>query len=283
MFYLVLAILCSCAIGVIIKVSEINKIDRIVVLAVNYVIASAIAWYYAFYDGGVSGSVTTFILGITGGLLWPTTFFMFMWGIHHFGIAITGPIARLGLVVPVVIALLFLGEHPTYYILTGIIAAFVAFFLISPLDLGDLRRSDKSALWFFPLLVLMAGVTGFWANFFNVVAPKEEKSLFMALIFTISGVIVWAVIIFRRIALSWKAVLSGIVMGVPNYYSTFFLLESLKAPLFIGLSMVVYTVYSTACLVIDFSAGSFVFKEKVTVINLIGIVVAAVAIALLNM
>ncbi len=282
MHFLVLAILSSFCIGILIKLNESRGVITLVVLAGNYLSASALAWAFACGYGVGSISPSTLALGLGGGVLWPTTFFMIMWGIRRYGLSITGSVSRLSLTVPVLIALIFLGEVLTPAIGAGLPAAFVAFVLISPLRRGDMRRVDRRALWFFPLLVLLLGTSEFWVNLFNKVGVAEEKFVFMTLIFSFSCVPAWAAVVARKQRVDKSAFLRGMLLGVPNFFSMFFFLESLKSPVFLNLSIIVYTVYSVSVMTLAFGAGALFWKERVTRANVIGILFAIATIILLN-
>jgi len=167
-----------------------------------------------------------------------------------------------------------------YGVGTGLPAAFV---LISPLRRGDMQRVDRRALWFFPLLVLLLGTSEFWVNLFNKVGVAEEKFVFMTLIFSFSCVPAWAAVLAKKQRVEKSAFLRGMLLGIPNFFSMFFFLESLKSPVFLNLSMVVYTVYSVSVMALAFGAGALFWKERVTRANVIGIMFAIAAIILLNL
>ena len=283
MHFLILAILSSFCIGILIKLNESRGVNTLVVLAGNYLSASALGWAFVCGYGVGSISPSTLALGLGGGLLWPTTFFLMMWGIRRYGLAITGSVSRLSLAVPVLAALLFLGEVLTPATGAGLPAACVAFLLISPLRRGDVRRVDTRALWFFPLLVLLMGTVDFWVNLFNKVGAAEEKFLFVTLIFSFSCVPAWAAVLIKKQRVERAAVMRGLLLGIPNFFSTFFLLESLRSPVFADLSMVVYALYSVCGVALAFGAGALFWKERVTRANIVGVLFAVAAIVLLNL
>ena len=284
MLQLISAILSSFAITVIIKLNEQQELDRQVVLGINYIFAAGLGWALTLFNGGLASiSMTTILLGFGGGILWPGGFYLFMWGIKKFGMSLTGSIARLSLSVPILIAVIFLGEILTLPTIFGLVATLFAFFLISPVKFSQLKQSESAAIWFFPLIVFIFGIVDFWANLFNTIGDSQEKFLFMTLIFTFSGVNTWIVIFFKKRKVSLDAVKAGALLGVPNFFSTYFLLEALRDGFFIGQSATVYTLYSVAGLTLAFCAGAIFWKEKVGPKNIAGVVIAIVAIILLNL
>jgi multidrug transporter EmrE-like cation transporter len=75
----------------------------------------------------------------------------------------------------------------------------------------------------------------------------------------------------------------GLILGVPNFFSTYFLLESLRSPFFAGLSAVVYALYSVIGVVLAFGAGALLWQEPLTARNWAGVLLAIIAVALLNL
>jgi len=305
---LILAILASFSISLLIKDNETRGADTEVVLASNYLTASAVGWAFVLLQpaadagGRLSISTPTLLLGLGGSLLWPSAFYLQMWGIRRYGVSLAGSVARLSLSIPILFALLVLGEHLTPVTALGIAGAFAAFLLLSPFRraatgkadsggqapgkiarAGTGSRIDRNALWYFPTLLVVFGCVDLWANLFNTLAPGDERFVFMLLIFTISGVLTWGSVLVRRRPLYRGSIWRGLLLGVPNFFSTFFLVGSLRAPRLQGHSAIVYAVYSAAGVILAFVAGSVFWKERLTGRNQLGVAVAVAAVALLNL
>jgi multidrug transporter EmrE-like cation transporter len=282
MTYLILAILSSFAISMLIKWNESAGANTPVVIAANYLSASALGWLLvAWSDSGLPQTVTL-LFGLGGGILWPVGFFLLMWGIRNYGMSLAGTACRLSLGVPVLFGLLFLRERLTGPTLLGLLATLIALVLFNPVRPGDLRRMDRRALWFFPFLAFFFGVVDLWVNLFNHLGPRADNFLFATFIFTFSGMVAWAGLAVAHIRPDRDSVRRGLILGLPNFLTTFFLMESLKTPLFQGQSAVAYTLYSVAGVVLAFAGGALLWRERVTPSNLAGAALAAFAIVLLN-
>lgn len=281
MFYLILAIAATVTINVMIKVYEMQGANRLVVLASNYIVASLLGWAFALARGIDGIERTTILLGLGGGLLWPTTIGLQMWGVRQYGISLAGTVSRLSLSIPVLFAVLFLDERLTLVTGLGVLCCFVAFFLLAPIRPEPGKALDRRAVWFFPLLVLCYGLVDLWANLFNTLGRQQEQSLFMILIFTASGVFTWGAIILQRIPVDRGSFARGICLGVPNFFSTWFLLQGLQAPFFSGRSATVYALYSIVPAALIFGMGPTIWREKISRGNVAGFGVAIVAIVLL--
>lgn len=282
MTLLILAILSSFAISMLIKWNESDGVRTPVVIAANYISASALGWTLVAFTGFRTPGTVTLLFGLGGGVLWPAGFFLLMWGIRTYGLSLAGTACRLSLGVPVLFGLLFLRETPTGPILAGLAATAVALALFHPVRSGELRRMDRRALAFFPFLAFFFGVVDLWVNLFNHLGPRADNFLFATFIFTFSGLFTWAALAAGRVRPDRKSVGRGLILGIPNFLTTFFLMESLKSPLFLERSAVAYTLYSVAGVVLAFAGGALLWRERVSRANLAGAAMAALAIVLLN-
>ena len=283
MHFLLLAILCSFINSLLIKLNEHVGVDTQIVLASNYISAILLGWSIISVNGNVSLSIQTALLSIIGGILWPVSFYMLMWGIRQYGISIAGSMTRLSLSIPILFSVIFLREDLTLLTALGILGTFIAFLLLRPTQQESSAAMDTRSIWFFPLLILTFGLVDGWANLFNTFAPQDEKYLFITMIFTMSGILVWTVILLKRIPINQRAIWRGLILGIPNFLSTYYLIESLQSSFFESQSAVVYTLFSVVGVMLAFGSGVIIWKEKVKWSNLVGVLCAVGAIILLNM
>ena len=283
MIYLILAISCSFTVSVLVKIYELRCAKTEIVLASNYVVASIIGWLIAYSYGFDKISPSTVIMGVVGGILWPLTFFLLMFGIRRFGLSLTGTIARLALVVPVIVALIFFGEKLTRNIGVGLLIALVAFFLLNPPSRQDARRLNLTNILFFPLLAIFFGSTYTWVNVFNKLGVAKEQFLFIVLVFTFAGLFSWIYVLTSRQRLDKNSIARGLFLGIPNYFSTFFLMLSLKSQYFADKSAVTYALYAVMGVILAFLGGVIIWREKVNRWNVLGVAFAIVAIILLDL
>jgi multidrug transporter EmrE-like cation transporter len=282
MVALVLAIFCTFSVSVLIKLSELRGVRTAVLIASNYLVAACLGWGFVLAHGWSGMSGVTFWLGLGGGLLWPGTLHVLAWGIRRFGVALVGSVARLALVVPVMFGLLFLQEELTWQIGVGVLAAVVAFLLLSPLWVNGWQGVSGQKMWYFPMLVLVMGIVEVWANLFVTYGVAAQGFLFLTLIFSFAALFAWVMVWWQGGRVAGTAVRRGLWVGVPNFFATFFMIETLKSPLFMGHTAVAYSLYSVAGVVLVFMAGALVWRERVTAASVVGVLVAVAAIVLLN-
>ena len=89
----------------------------------------------------------------------------------------------------------------------------------------------------------------------------------------IAGLII---LIFRKETISKKDIIGGIYLGIPNYFSVYFLLLTLSS--FNNNGAVVYPILNVGIIVLSSMASYILFKEKLIRLNIIGMILALIAI-----
>jgi len=282
MIFVLLAIAATTIINILIKVYGLRGANIQVVLASNYVTAGLLGWGWLLGRGIDGIASTTLLLGLVGGLLWPAAFYLQMWGVREYGLSLAGTVSRLSLSLPVLFAVLVLGETPTPVTWLGIAGCFVAFSLLAPIQSGPKQALDRLALGYFGLLVIIFGLVDLWVNLFNTMGQPDEQILFLTLIFTVSGLLAWGTVMAQRIPVDRGSFLRGLLLGVPNFGTTWFFLQGLKSPFFANRSTVAYALFSLVPATLIFAMGPVIWRERVTRINWIGLGVGLTSIFMLT-
>jgi drug/metabolite transporter (DMT)-like permease len=77
-----------------------------------------------------------------------------------------------------------------------------------------------------------------------------------------------------------KNILAGIILGVPNYFSLYYLVKMLDSEVFE--SSTIFTIHNVAIVMVSTLVGILFFKEKISKRNGFGIALALVAILLVS-
>ena len=93
----------------------------------------------------------------------------------------------------------------------------------------------------------------------------------------ISGVII---LILRKEKIHKKDLIGGIYLGIPNYFSLYFLLLTLSS--FNNNGAVVYPILNVGIIVLSSMASFLIFSEKLVKLNIIGMIMALLAIFLIS-
>jgi multidrug transporter EmrE-like cation transporter len=105
--------------------------------------------------------------------------------------------------------------------------------------------------------------------------------LFSGILFGIAGVLGVIVYCIKPTAIKVKNIISGIVLGVINYYSIYYILKALENKNM--QSAIVFSINNISIVAICTLLGLFVFKEKLTTKNCIGIGIAIISILLITL
>ncbi len=197
----------------------------------------------------------------------------------------------LSLVIPVVFGLfVFKNTNKDFTFLNylGIVLAVVA------VAMSAIKKSNRqsegqkinSAAWFFPVLLFLAsGANNTLINYLSsqFYAP-DQMTLFM-IIACIGAIVVGTSLLVYRVltineTITLKNVLGGLLLGIPNFLSLYFLLKALAA--FGNSAAFVFPIYNVMTIIASSFAAWLLFKEKLEFINKIGLLLAILAILLLS-
>lgn len=280
MIYLLLSVLSSTGIFVIFKSFEKYNINRLHGIVANYFTAFAIGYFT--YDGIIFSTQNTtsnwFFAALALGLLFISIFNVMALTTQKNGVSVASVASKMSVIIPVAFGIIVLQERATPIKLLGIVLALIAVFLTA----SKPRENSKKASLLLPsLLFIGSGIIDTSVYHFE---PKGKTALFLSVIFGSAGTIGLLLIIyntiFKNTKFSLKSVGFGIVLGVINYGSMYYLLKALNTNRFD--SSTIFTVNNVAILVASALVGLLVFKEKITFKNWIGITLALVAIILVT-
>ncbi len=295
MAFLLLAVACSTIIAVIFKITE-GRFDRIALLTVNYLVAALAAWARLGSEGVWLGDSSTglIVLGVLVGALFILGFALFSGAIGLAGISIATATMRLSVALPFLASWLIWREAPSVTQWIGVILALMAFVLISARR-GPTRsvahgdgaiREAVSPLVIVMVLAALFVVGGIVDTsmkvFEELYAATSSRQAFMAVVFSVALALGLGDVLRRRNAVrsSFQASILawGVLLGLVNYGSVeFFLLALGELP-----GTVAFPANNVAIVGCTTVLGVAVWREKLSVINLLGLGFAIVALVLLT-
>ena len=278
MLYLLLAILSSSLISIIMRLSSGRAKSERGMLLANYAVCSLIAALYSgpktLFAGG-EGFGFALGLGVFGGFLFLTAFILFQRSVKKNGVVLSSSFMKLGLLVPIVLSVTAFHEKPSLWEALGFLLALAAIVLINYRP-----QSGKSGFTFsLPILLLVGGMADSMTKVFEELGNSAFSSAFLFCIFASAFIMCSLLIAYEKKPPAIKDLLYGAAVGIPNYFSSHFLLMALES----GLSGVVaYPVFSVFTILIVSVAGVLVFREKLEKRQWAGIAIILVSLALLN-
>ncbi|MBT8185809.1 MAG: DMT family transporter [Eudoraea sp.] len=283
MLDLALSILSSSLIFVIFKLFKVYKVQTLYAIIVNYITA--------FIVGVLSfqGSLTLveiparpWFLGATSlGVLFILVFNLIAKTSQELGVSVASVATKMSLVIPVVFGVLLYQETLGRIKILGILLALAAVYFAS---VREKSFVIKRATLILPLLVFLgSGVIDVSIKFFEAKLVSEiEFPIFTAFIFGAAAISGFIFILIRlpNTPLRWnmRNCIGGIVLGVPNFFSIFFLLRALQHETLNSAS--VFTINNVAIVMFSTLLGILLFKEKISLKNWAGIGMAVLSIVL---
>lgn len=275
MLFLILSVICSVTVGVIFKIARFYEIPSTQIVAYNYLFALAFCYLFFAPDLTVLDVSSPWEILVPLGVLLPVVFLFLASSIKHMGIVKTDVAQRLSLIISILGAWYFFGEEFSGLKLTALLFGFPAIVLIL-----DKPKDNTENKWIYPALVLFGfGVIDLlFKKIALTSALPYTTSLFV--LFSISLVVMMFFngyeMIFRNEKMDMKSIIYGGLVGVFNFGNILFYLKAHKAfaenpsTVFAGMNMGVILVGSLV--------GIFVFKEKVSKLNIIGLLMALLAV-----
>lgn len=276
--FLLLTILSSVLVSTILKINEGRGGHRLVVAGVNYVMAAVLA----LSVGGASPAsleTTWALVAVAAGFGFIGGFWMLMVALKEIGLAIPTSAARLSMLLPVTGSILFLGERPAPMQIVGIGAGVAAFVLLglAQRTSGAASRLDLRAIGILISIFLIVGTTDFTMKLSQANGVDEDAMAFV--IFASAALCCLIPVAVRRVRATRHDIGLGLLLGIPNYCSVYFLLLALQD---IDASLAFPVVSSGAVVAVTAVAVIF-WRERPNRLAWFGIALAAVAVALLGL
>ena len=278
MIYLILAIACSALISIFMKLSEKKRQSETGMLIFNYVACVVFAWVLSPNANPFTqtkGLGITFLIGAISGVLYLVSLVMQQQNIKRNGVILSSTFMKLGVIVSVLIAIVIFGEQPQLKQIIGIVLA-VGAIVVFNFDKEGMK-GNKNFLMLI-LLLIAGGVCDSMINIFKNVGPAALSDAYLFLNFLFALICAVILLFIRKEKIGWWDVLFGVLVGIPNYLSSRFVMLALNDLD----AVIVYPIYSIATLVVIGVVGMIAFKEKMTVAKGIGLAIVVGALVLLS-
>ena len=278
MLYLILAIASSALVSLSIRASEKYITNNYGMLMVNYIICSLLSFVYMNKEINYftqSGSGFMMILGGIGGLLYLVTLLIIQFSTSKNGVVLTSIFSKLGVLIPTLMAVLVFREVPKVTQVIGIIIALVAIVLIH-FEKGALSEGNHKE-WLL-ILLLFAGITDSLANVYEQRGSAQLEDGYLLVTFGVAAILAAIFAFSKGRKISKSDVIFGLILGIPNFFSSKFLLLALGSMK----AVLVYPTFSVGTLVVISLVGVLAFKEKLDRKKAIALGMIVLALGLLN-
>jgi len=285
LIFLLLSILSSSVIFVVFKLYNRLGINTLQAIIFNY--------FFAFSAGLLVNaqpldlqripSEAWFPGTIILGFMFIAVFYLAALTTQRSGLSVVSVATKMSVAIPVLFGIILYNESTGLLKIAGIVLALIAVYLTSIKKKEGITIRKRNLI--FPLLVFFgSGIIDTTIKFLETsYVSEEDVALFTSVIFGIAGCIGICILVIQGLRnslnLSFKNVLGGIALGIPNFGSIYFLVLALRTN---GMeSSTVFPINNVAIVMISTLLGILLFKEKMLAKNWIGIGVAIVSIILI--
>lgn len=202
--------------------------------------------------------------------------------VQKYGVGVATLMQKMSIILSVMFMMLIWGESTHYIKILGIILALLSILLYNHQSLRN--RTTKNTGIIFPL---MAWVISGIIEIFLFLAQESNTiqgafSSFTTMIFAGAGAIGFLVVLANKGLgrfLNVNNILAGVILGVPNFFSIYFLMRVLN----IGWEgSVVFPINNIGVLIISSIGAMLVFDERIGPLRWLGLALAVCSIVLLT-
>jgi multidrug transporter EmrE-like cation transporter len=228
--------------------------------------------------GGASGAgvgCVTLALGAGLGMASSLAQLTFFRALRHGPLSTSYAIVALSTLIPTIVSILFWNEQPTVLQSLAVVVAMAA---IAMMQEFDLRGGPQPWAWggWVGLSFLASGMTGVFMKMFTALCPDAHRGMFLLVSYVVSGATTVPLVV--RSCPTRREAAVGVLRGSAILAANMLLLRALT----VLPGYLVFSCYGAAIIAVNVLAAVLVWRERPRRRAVPGMVLAAAAIALLN-
>jgi drug/metabolite transporter (DMT)-like permease len=280
--FLVLSIVFSTFINLIFKWFSVFEVDKIQAILVNYLVCFIIGFVLSG-DYDILNIVVSdwFKYCILLGCLFVAIFFSMAMTTEKYGVSVNAVSAKMSVVIPVLFAYTYNSEKLKIQFILGILLSLFSIYLITKKNQTIIPRKYV----YLPVIVFLGSglidtsLKLLELNYSNAISINTiSYSIFLGAF--IVGTTFYT--IKERLNFNnWSSrnMISGVILGIPNYFSIYFLLLAIKS--FSLKSAFVFGINNIGIVLLSTLLSVIIFREKLSTINKFGVLVSILSIILI--
>lgn len=285
MIYLLLSIIFNALLFVIIKLFAKFNIDALPALVINYLVAFGVGLFFLDQQINPQSVIESnwFYGSVLLGIVFIGTFYATTLTSQINGLSVASVASKMSVIIPITLGVLLYNETLGIIKVSGIILALIAVYFTSKKETGEIQKISNLI---YPILVFIgAGTIDSSLKYLQTYhVASNEIGLFSSITFLCAFSIGVLILIIQAIKgqlqMNGRNILGGIILGIPNYFSLYFLVKMLEAKAF--QSATLFTIHNISIVVVSTFVGILFFKEKISIRNAFGIALALLALYLVT-
>ncbi len=287
MLFIILSIISSTAIVLLFKLFRKFQIDTFQAIVFNYLTCVFLGWAALgrLPIQWTSVKEVWFPYAMVLGFLFIVSFNIAAVTVQYFGVTLAAIMQRMSLLISVPFAVLNHGESADWFKIIGLFFALLAiiFATFSNAQAGHPKSKIPKIFWLLPALILVCGgLNEIVLLHVKHIAAADSNLSFITFIFAaaaIIGTIRLATIVSRgQSILHRKHAFAGIVLGLFNFGSVYFLLQALDAG---WDGSVAFPLNNVAVIALSTGIAWLILREKLSKVNILGVAMSVLAIVLI--
>jgi len=281
MIYVLFSVVCSVTVSVILKLARRYEVDTSQIIVWNYPVAVVCTWFFLQPAWNPSLMAST-QFGIYGALavLLPGIFIALSASIRHAGIVRTEVAQRLSLFISLIAAFLLFGETPQPPKLIGVAIGVAGILCSIGWHKGKNQYGLNHSVWLYPVIVFFG--YGIVDILFKQAAQHTEVpyTISMLMVFILAMLVAFIYLAYHTVIakkrFSVHAIFWGMVLGGFNFANILFYMRAHRA--LPDNPSIVFTGMNVGVIALGALIGIFLFREKLSFINKIGIILAVISV-----
>jgi len=287
---IIICILTNTVIGFIFKMFPKYGVNTLQAIVVNYFVCVTMAGLVLGKFPIVSNVHQTewFPFALFLGFIFITGFNITALSFQKLGLTLTTIMQKMSLLLTVPVSIYMYNEDINAWKIFGLLAGLIAIFLTNQPNKEDLDKAKNLPKWMIilPIIVWLISVC-----IETVLQYVETKILggmgglnFVATLFGIAGtvglILVIVGLISGRLVFSYKNILAGIILGVPNFFSIYLIILAISE----GWEGSKFFPYNNISIIALSTVIAYLFfSEKLSKVNMAGVALAISAIWMISM
>jgi drug/metabolite transporter (DMT)-like permease len=284
--YILYSVIFNTALFIILKLFSTFKIDTLQAIVVNYLTAFLVGAYFCKDTFSITSNTNQqwFTGSLLLGFLFISVFYVTALTSQRNGLSVASVASKMSVIIPISFGVLLFNESLGLLKVLGILLALLAVYLTSKKEKGAVKNYKNLAFPF--LLFIGAGTIDTSLKILQSKYLKDEEiALFSTntflLAFIIGSLLLTYIAFKKGIKMNGRNILGGIALGVPNFFSLYFIIKMLDNTALE--SSTIFTIHNVSIVVLSTLVGILLFKEKMLLRNKIGIALALVSIILVTL
>lgn len=282
MVYVFFSVICSVLVSVIIKMAKQRGFAYLHLIIWNYPVAAlATLLFLAPSETPLSFFKLPWLLYLSLGVLLPTVFLWIAYAIQFSGIVKTEIAQRLSLFIPLLAAVFIFQETIGLGKAAGIALGIIA--ILCSIGGNKKGGGEQSRSSIYAVAVFLG--MGVIDVLFKQLALYREVpySYSMLLVFLLAMIVTLLMLVYRlyvkRERIGFKSIFWGILLGLFNFGNILFYMKAHRA--LPDSPSVVFTGMNIGVILLGAAVGVFLFAEKLTTLNKIGLAIAVISVLLI--